>query len=143
MEITKNVFWSTMVKQIKFRVWDSKNKKMRKVECIKFNWDGVPLKINGCIDEECKSENLMQFTGLLDRSGKDIYEADIVDVWSSGSHCTGVIVWSVPTASFFIQVPPPECIWHLSGGGDEDNEETFEVIGNIYKNPELITKETV
>jgi len=124
---------------IKFRAWDIKNKQMREVKCIKFNWDNIPLKINGCIDEECKPENLMQFTGLKDKNGKEIYEGDIVknkygyNKKVGKGYITktkteiGVFEWDSHWASFK---------WSKSV---VSNMGIFEVIGNIYENKELLT----
>ena len=74
---------------------------------------------------------LMQYTGLKDKNGKEIYEGDIV---KAGWLLDGAVVhWDSgeePWASFVIDVPTqsyPETM-----GGDLE----YEVIGNIYENPE-------
>lgn len=72
-----------------------------------------------------------QYTGLKDKQRREIYEGDIVDAWSQGSHAIGTITWCI--SGFFIKIPPPRSIWNLAG-----TEEICEVIGNIYENPELI-----
>lgn len=76
---------------------------------------------------------LMQYTGLKDKNGKEIYEGDIVDFASrfDNSKRTGKVVYYAGDAAFLI----------------EDGKEIFflfydalerEVIGNIYENPELL-----
>lgn len=78
-----------------------------------------------------------QFTGLLDKNGKEIYEGDIVDAWSAGGHLpNGIIKWGEGIAGFFIMPPKCNAVWHLVG--NDENKETLEVLGNIHDNPELL-----
>lgn len=140
------------MRQIKFRVWDRKEKKMFNVLEIKFHYD--PLRfdefkqvfldgrwsVNGCKpwDFQWRDKDdveLMQFTGLHDKNGKEIYEGDFI----GGIYESLYVGWCDKCASFQL----------LSAGycfgceGDINwlefvNDETKEIIGNIYENPELL-----
>lgn len=95
----------------------------------KVTWKGEP------VDQE-----VQQFTGLCDRNGKEIYEGDIlkyskyVDHGQWGETVDGgtvQVTWSEERAGFY-----PFCVW----SSYNDQLKTCEVIGNIYENPELLTK---
>jgi uncharacterized phage protein (TIGR01671 family) len=89
----------------------------------------------------------MQFTGLLDKNGKEIYEGDIVRLQETppllndtgadfiALDYVGVIEWDDEGADYNI-VGKEE----LRGLGN--GKQTIEVFGNIYENPDLLEKET-
>jgi len=85
------------------------------------------------------SQSVMQFTGLLDKNGKEIYEGDILE--RSSSDGKGNVMGRVyfDEGQFRIAWQPKEKGWnntlyvHLDG---------CYLIGNIYENPELITPST-
>jgi uncharacterized phage protein (TIGR01671 family) len=87
----------------------------------------------GWTEIEAPEIELMQFTGLLDKSGKEIYEGDIIinDAYSNmrddGSHKCRIVEFMYASWQPF----------------DEQNRDGYaasewEVIGNIYENPELL-----
>jgi len=72
----------------------------------------------------------MQYTGLQDKNGKEIYEGDIL----GGRLEHGVVVWIQEEARWGID---------LNGNLQEIqfrqvNQDHLEVIGNIYENPDLL-----
>mgnify|MGYP001601461374 FL=1 len=81
---------------------------------------------------------LMQFTGLLDKQGKEIYEGDILEadssyhVWGGKklSKFIGVVKWDNEKTGYY-------CSFKDTNRSDFDIPH-IEVIGNIYENPELI-----
>lgn len=126
------------MRTIKFRAWDGEAKSMV-VSAVGIATivthilrDGRPTPTGfGSRAEEVSPDKyeLMQFTSLLDKNGKEIYEGDIIRTTGSGINKT--VTWNERMACFGF------------GDGSYFNElhraTSIEVIGNIYENPELIT----
>jgi uncharacterized phage protein (TIGR01671 family) len=72
---------------------------------------------------------IMQFTGLLDKNGKEIYEGDIVrsEQWEPSTYKI-----AFDRGAFYLATKNDEEV------ADIKYAERFEVIGNIYDNPELL-----
>lgn len=110
---------------IKFRAWYKDEKIM--IEDILLGEDH--FKATSPIDDEvytCDLEHadaIMQYTGLTDKNGKEIWEGDVV----KASSYTGEVVY-VP-CSFYIR--DKLGLWVISS-------QVMEVIGNIFENPELL-----
>jgi len=117
-------------REIKFRAWNAVHKIMRQVDQITLNdaiWDlskgyGVSIPFMSHVI-------LMQFTGLHDKDGKEIYEGDVCDGHSDGY---GKIEWTDFDGGYS---------YVFSDGNDIGIWEVLKevtVIGNIYQNPELL-----
>lgn len=128
------------MREIKFRAWD----KETKVMVYDFDADiqeGGLLKFitglggNGQLfcgtEGDWRELELMQYTGLKDKNGKEIYEGDIVLV--SYKHSSG-FVHQKAIVQFFGGGFQPLTMFF---GGECQDGELFEVLGNIYENPEL------
>jgi len=134
------------MREIKFRAWDFQNNSMFYPHEIYF--DGG-LKNIGALDAMANYiENgrprfvLMQYTGLKDKNGKEIYEGDIivVRVLHDGDECCWdnekqepipqLVKWDERRCSFDFGHASRICYY----------PHHFEVIGNIFENPELLKK---
>jgi uncharacterized phage protein (TIGR01671 family) len=106
---------------IKFRAWDILQKKMLP--------NSITLFANPLSQWDDKEVVLMQFTGLKDKNGKEIYEGDIVSPLHWKPHIYQV---GFDRGSFcFFKGDDPIAT-------DAKYFEDCEVIGNIYENPELV-----
>ena len=129
------------MREIKFRAWDKKEKKMYffgnwslDSEYTNFalgfehiNWEqGVVTK------EDTKNCILMQYTGLKDKNGKEIYEGDIL----RNAYGKYIVYWLQYDCQFVMA----ENIKIVEDAGfnyilSKGNIKEFEIIGNIYENP--------
>jgi len=119
------------MRELKFRVWTGERMwtDITGFECTNGLIDGVF--IDGDYRNLSKGEDgieLMQFTSLLDKSGKEIYEGDVVRTPNGD---WGVIQYEAPF--FGVTVSDSEVSNYR-----RDWMESCEVIGNIHKNPELM-----
>jgi uncharacterized phage protein (TIGR01671 family) len=132
-----------MKREIKFRAWDEGHKEMHyDFQFIKSgdesnDWiifisdkqilkDGLEVHAHNPFFRQ--QFHIMQFTGLKDKNGKDIYEDDLVITDEAG--WMGRV--SYVRDSFMVGD-------NKGGFSYQCNWERFEVIGNIYENSELLS----
>ena len=82
-------------------------------------------------DKECV---LMQSTGLKDKNGKLIYEGDRVKIFHVSGTMQGKYFFDV------VKWNDLRCMFDTENYGMIDDDDIYEVIGNIYENPELPKK---
>ncbi|KXT82026.1 Phage protein [Streptococcus oralis] len=75
---------------------------------------------------------LMQSTGLKDKNGKEIFEGDVVRVLDS----TYTVFYDSEKGSY--RLKPHDDRWNVDYMSNFPHGENFEVVGNIYENPELV-----
>lgn len=80
----------------------------------------------------------MQYTGLKDRNGVEIYERDIVRIGGNGSPLIFVIEYKAEWAGFIGKHVANEKRTRFA---DIIANDISEVVGNIYENPELLKRE--
>jgi len=87
---------------------------------------------NPAFDPPVDNFELMQFTGLTDKNGKEVYEGDIV---STKHQPLAKVVWHSEFTTFCTEeIDEISGIYQFTIKPSET-----EIIGNIYENPELLT----
>ena len=123
------------MREIKFRAWDKERRKMcftnnGGINSYHIAWfpsqtTNVPaLYRDSNLVDECV---IMQYTGLKDKNGKEIFDGDIVDINGCKNR---VVEWDEDWCGFYLSRELNPVGYFLS--------EEYEIIGNIYENPELL-----
>lgn len=152
------------MREIKFRAWDKGNSKMVDVVSYEKNYETKEgrydlawrdayedenfLRYGMKIEEECE---VMQWTGLKDNNGNDIYEGDII-YWEIDNGVgiesyTAIVKWSENLVKEGWSKAYKWLVDYIGnyyrGSYDELStpaayNDELQVIGNIYENPELM-----
>lgn len=77
-----------------------------------------------------------QYTGLTDKNGKKIFEGDVVVVPLSGKPAKGIVEYFKTDICGFAVITQPQYSNYVL-----QKNYAYEVIGNIYDNPELLEVE--
>lgn len=112
-----------MQREIKFRVWLGD-----RMEIIPWN---IADKYQDCFQKG----GVMQYTGLKDKNGKEIYEGDIVKRYDDIGEVRFDTKFENEGGTFatpgfgFYQIGETGALWH---------SDCLEIIGNVYENPDLL-----
>jgi len=117
---------------IKFRVWHKFNNTMSyNPYTDEYSTEGTPL--NTAIESDFNNDNyseLMQFTGLTDKNGKEIFEGDYIVCLSRNAKVAHPVEWNSKLGAWVGNYGTTYLI------APETYE--IEVVGNIYENSELL-----
>ena len=117
----------------KFRAWDKRRQRMIEVTSINFRDGNIQEETRYAVNRELYLDDvvLMQYTGLKDQEGTEIYEGDVVNYFVKSN---SIIEWK--NGGFIIK--------RVIDGAYEliqSRIAEIEVLGNIYENPELLEGE--
>ena len=149
------------MRKIKFRAFCKSENRMLSYEHLKEATKGMVDVANAMIEKRCirvtkpspyglflplEDEDLefMQFTGLHDKNGKEIYEGDIVKVKLTQKE--DINLYETKYKIGFVAYDENFCLFYLKNNFmkfinwafNNINGKEIEVIGNIYDNPELL-----
>lgn len=125
------------MREIKYRMWNKKEKKMYDIGVLDFDDKKAYMKgyLNYTVSNYMfENIELMQYTGLHDKNGKEIYEGDIVKIKHKGETDIGKIIYEYNGFTVDVMnMNKPYGRIKL-----EMLEKFIEVIGNIYENSDLL-----
>jgi uncharacterized phage protein (TIGR01671 family) len=132
------------MREIKYRAWDKRFKIMFQVSEMSL---GRNSWVKGIADQFSREFILMQYTGLKDKNGVEIYEGDILRSSNDGKN--GCDVWNDLLCSVDISMPLNLALkdiqhknlkWNFNDYNSVEHIRFCEIMGNIYENQELLGK---
>ena len=124
------------MKEFKMKAWLKKEKKMVAIIGIDFNYEYIRYTEDDNFfnsdykTAEFKDIELLQFSGVKDNGGQELYEADVIKFNDGIDDIYGLISYDDEDGTY--RVSYENITEHLS-----DREGDFEIVGNIFENPDL------
>lgn len=124
-----------MNREIKFRVWDTELKEMIEAGKVRISGTGIIDLDNGkdwTEDVDAERFIVMQYTGLKDKNGKEIYEGDILQLKQAKK---SIFVVEYEEQSFIAY-----CKNKVNNNEDALHyvSDALQIVGNIYEHPHLL-----
>lgn len=129
------------MREIKFRAFVKNLKWLLPVITIDFDEENCFVEVDYTGEGDYADYNfneieLMQYVGLKDKNGKEIYEGDIIKL---GTEERFYVAWHDYKQEFTFRGYGGGYYPNTYRGATRDDEYGWEVIGNIYENKELLT----
>lgn len=122
-----------MNREIKFRIWDSQHKQM-------LDWSWTNDTFRALLFRNKSAYITMQYTGLKDKNGKEIYEGDILNGRDDCLEYNKSVV-EYFSGSFVLMTYYKNKAVAIESRLNEAPNTEYEVLGNIYENLELLKNE--
>ena len=135
---------------IKFRAWDKEKQRMLPVTLMNYNewWvscepvledkvnSGEYGERNSFSNEKTDRHILMQYIGITDDNGIEIYDKDIIEFYEENMLLKGEVEWLQEGCRFVVRVSNEEGQYYLGLSGSEKLK--CNIIGNTYENKSLL-----
>ena len=124
------------MREFKMKAWLKKEKKMVAIIGIDFNYEYIRYTEDDNLfnsdykTAEFKDIELLQFSGVKDKAGQEVYEADVIKFNDGIDDIYGLISYDDEDGAY--RVSYENITEHLS-----EREGDFEIVGNIFENPDL------
>lgn len=124
------------MKEFKMKAWLKKENKMVAIIGIDLNYQYIRYTVDGNLFKDdykiadFKDIELLQFTGTKDKAGQELYEADVILFNDGIDDIYGLISYDDDEGTYCVSYE--NITEHLS-----EREGDFEIVGNIFENPQL------
>ena len=135
------------MREIKFRVWSNDGQMMHYFDLVNYMQSNEMGQEDLVPTLDIEKTPLMQFTGLKDKNGVEIYEGDIIrgdryPFWDKREpNYVAVVEWIFAGFQYVYYCINPKKRGISDGINNIlESGEDFEIIGNIYEDSELVDK---